>query len=167
LTDHQKEKVRQVRAAYGLMLEVRSKFYIVGALIKEFQISQVSAYRIIKNTELLFGDLGKSNKEIKRQIAEEMAKEAYRIAKYKGETKEMISAARAYNEASGITRDDPEVIDFDKIQPSLIVMVLPEGMEQQLQQLLSAGLVNLNKFLPEETIDIEHEELESKSKGTN
>ena len=70
----------------------------------------------------------------------------------------MIKAQQALVKAIG---DDPgETPDFDKIQPSLIVTALPEGMEQQIIHLLSQGHVNLNKAPVLEVEDIKFEDVE-------
>lgn len=161
LTAHQKDKLHRIRAAYGLLLGAHSNFFIVGTLMRTFKISQAQAYREIRDAETLFG-AKKANKQIKRQIAEEMAKEAYRLAKAKGDQKTMVSAVRAYNEATGINIEDPDLPEFEKIQPSLIVTVLPEGVEKGILNLLEGGVVNLNK-MPVEAQDIEHEEISSQS----
>lgn len=159
LTVHQFDYLRRVRSAYGMMLEAKSNAYIIGRLMETFEISHSQAWRMVRETERLFGNMKKTNKEIKRHIAEEMAKEAFRIAKQRGDTKAMVSAIRAYSEATGINIEDPDLPDFAKLDPSLVIMVLPEEDASILKNLLKGGVLDLNQ-LPNETVDIEHEEID-------
>jgi hypothetical protein len=162
LTDFQKEYLLQVRSAYSMILAVRSKKYIVSALIMQFKISLDKAYRIIRECSEIFADVGKVDKEIHRHTAIEMAKQSYRKAKKAGSTRDMVSATTALIKAAGLDREDADLPDFEKLNPSLIINVLPEGMEDQIQQLLSGGAVNLNN-IPAESIP--YEEVEEENTG--
>lgn len=144
LTDLQMQYLRAVRMAWGMILDVRSKKYTVGSLIQMFDISQATAYRVIKDAEKLFGEVAKVDKQIARQVAIEMAKTAYNIAFKRGDTKSMVSATKAYIQAAGLMLDDAEMPDLEKLQPSLVITVLPEGMEENIQKMLSAGAIDLN-----------------------
>lgn len=157
LTDFQAEYLEQVRAAYAMILAVKSKKYMVGALRKQFHISLDKAYRIIRECSQIFADVGKVDKEIHRHTAIEMAKHAYRKAKKNENVRDMVNATNALIKAAGLDRDEADLPDFEKLKPSLILNVLPEGMEEQIQEMLSAGAVNLNNIPAE---PIEYEEVE-------
>lgn len=163
LTDIQKEYLEMVRSAYSMHLAVRSKKYIVGALQQQFDISMDKAYRIIRDCAEIFADVGKVDKEIHRHTAIEMAKKAYRVAKQSGNARDMVSATTALIKAAGLDRDEADLPDFEKLNPSLIINVLPEGMEDQIQQMLQGGAVNLNEI---PTVDTEYEEIEEEDAGT-
>lgn len=164
LTDGQYNYLRMLRACYGMLLDVRSKMYIVGRLIETFDISQRHAYNILRDTEQLFGQVHKVDKEINRHISIEMAKETYRLARDEGDLKSMNAANRALIEAAGLNNEDPDLPDFAKLQPSLNIMVLPEGMEQDIQRMLGAGVVNLNK-VPDGAETITYEEVREGDQG--
>lgn len=148
---------RAVRMAYGMHLEIKSQKYIVGSLMKNFNISQSMAYKVLKESKQIFADLVEINKAIERNLAIEMAKEAYRRAVLRDNTTDMINATKALIKAAGLDREDPDLPDFSKIQPSVIVPMLPEGMEDSILQMLQTGAVDLNKA--PETIDVNHEEV--------
>jgi len=154
LTDFQKEYLEQVRAAYSMTLAVKSKKYMVGALCTQFDISIDKAYRILRECSEIFAEVARVDKEIHRHTAIEMAKKSYRIAKKRNKVREMIEATKALIKAAGLDREDADLPDFEKLNPSLIINVLPEGMEDQIQQMLSAGAVNLNN-IPAESISYE------------
>lgn len=163
MTEHQQHKVQLIRATYAWLLDAWDQASIVDFLHKEHKVSKTTAYRIIRDTEILFGSLRRSNKEILRQIAIAAAKKALRIAMKEGDAKMIDRATNTLANVGGLHNEDPDMPDFEKLQPSLIVTVLPEGMEQQLQQLLQGGLLDFNKFLPNQTIDIPHEEITGES----
>lgn len=167
LTEHQLTKLRQVRCAHAMLLDVQGTFMIVGKLMQIFDISQSQAFRTVKLTEMLFGAQRKANKEFKRQIAEEMAKETYRMAKEAKDFKAMAAANRAYNEATGINIEDPELPDFEKLQPSLNIVVINPDIESRVKDLLAQGpldLAELRKNKPPAE-DIPHEEIPNEGKN--
>jgi hypothetical protein len=74
----------------------------------------------------------------------------------------MIAATKAFTEANGINNEDPDLPEFDKMEPGTIISVLPEGAEGLLQRLLAAGGVIDQTELPElepepQVIDITYE----------
>lgn len=155
LTDTQMQYLRAVRMAYGMILDARSKMYTVGSLIRMFDISQATAYRVIKDTEKLFGEIAQVDKQISRQVAIEMAKRAYNMAFKREDTKGMVSATKAYIQAAGLLLDDSELPDLEKLQPSLVITVLPQGMEDSIQRMLQGGAVDLNQAPEIESIEYE------------
>ena len=141
LTEHQIEKVHRIRACYGLLLSAKSTFFILGSLMRTFNLSQSQSYRDLRLTEKLFGEVRKSNKAIKRQIAENMAKETYRMAKADGDFRGMNSATKNFIDATGCNIDDPELPDFEKIQPSVNVIMVDESLIRKLKDNLRSGPV--------------------------
>lgn len=156
LTEFQLEYLEQVRSAYSMILAVRSKKYIVNALQTQFEVSIDKAYRIVRECSEIFADVAKVDKEIYRHTAIEMAKKAYRVAKKAGKARDMVSATTALIKAAGLDQEDADLPDFEKLNPSLIINVLPEGMEDQILDVLRTGVVNLNEA---KTEDIPYEEV--------
>lgn len=141
LTSHVREKLLRVRAVYAQLLEGKGTYQIVTNLTTEHSVSQAQAYRELNLTEKLFGKVRKSNKAIKRQIAENMALEAYRIAKEAKDAKVMASAAKAYIDATGCAIDDPEMPDFEKIQPSINIITVSDELLKRIEGSMSKGPV--------------------------
>lgn len=161
LTAHQYKYLLQIRTAYGMHLEVKSRKYIVGALMSQFDISQDTAYRIIRESSQIFASIGKVDKEVYRHMVIEMAKAAYQLAKRNDNEKGMTNAANSIIKAVGLDREESDLPNFEKLQPSLILAILPEGIEERIYTLLTGGVVNLNEFPEAEYV--EHEEIESRS----
>lgn len=159
LTDTQARYYDRVRGVYGLMLAGHPYSMIIEYIQGEFDISYHTAWRLYRDVSELFG-AEKVNKEIKRQIAENMAQRSYKFAEERGDVRMMIQATKAYNEAAGLNRDDYDLPDFSLLEAPPVILVLPEETEAALAALLQTGNINLNKFKQPETIDITHEEVE-------
>lgn len=159
LTEYQSEFYRRVRGVYGLMLSGHPQTTIIEYIQGEFDISYATAWRLHKDVGELFG-AEKANKQIKRQIAENMAQRTYKFAEERGDVKMMIQATKAYNQAAGLDRDDYDLPDFSLLEAPPVILVLPEETEAALAALLKTGAINLNKFQQDNTIDIDHEEVE-------
>jgi len=164
LTEKQVEYFRQLRSAYAMLLDLHPKAKIAKRLMANFDISQQVAYKVIRETETLFGSIQKVNKEFLRVQAIEMAKKAYRRAQKLDKPKEMIAATIAFVKAAGLDVNDPDLPDFEKLQPNLVVTVLPEGMEQDIRRMLQSGAVNLNKA-PIISESIDYEEVKENDAG--
>lgn len=161
LTDHQMERVKRVRLCVSMLLAGKPNTEVVQKMKKEFPISDATAYIDLRITQHVFGSIMKGNKEMYRAMAIEMALADRQAAIEEDDIKGRNAATRNFIEAAGLKRDDPDMPDFSKLQPSLIVTMLPPGMEQKIDQLLQGGVVNLND-LPGPTPvteDIEHEEI--------
>lgn len=160
LTEHQKEKRKRIDSCYHLLLDAQTSSTIVEMLVEEFGLSKVQAYRDITDTEVIWGPMRKGNKEMKRQIAENMALEAFRRAKQTKDSKAMTAAAKAYTDASGVNQFDPELPDFGKMEANLVIMVVAPEVKLALDQMLAGGAVNLNNYPEPITEDIDHEEVD-------
>jgi hypothetical protein len=159
LSDWQAEFYRRVRGVYGLMLSGHPQTQLVEYIQGEFDISYATAWRLYKDVGELFG-AEKANKNIKRQIAENMAQRTYKFAEELGDVKMMIQATKAYNQAAGLDRDDYDLPDFSLLEAPPVILVLPEETEAALAALLQKGAIDLNKFQQDNTIEIDHEEVD-------
>ena len=162
LTEHQLDRLRRIRAAYAMLLDVQSAFLITGKLMKQFEISQSQAFRDIRLTEMLFGAIRKGNKDFKRIRAEEMALETYRLARVQNNLKGMAAANRNYILATGCNIEDPDLPDFDKLEPSIYPIVLDEEIRKMLMNFIgSSGSLDLTKLI-KDAEEAEHEPVEPK-----
>lgn len=139
----EEDYLEKMLKVYHLMTEGHPKTFIRRTIGEDYMITYAAQYQLERDTERVFGNINKINRAIEQHIAVEMAKEAYRLARESKSVGNMIKAQQALVKAIG---DDPgETPNFEKLQPSLIVAALPEGMEEQIQLLLQQGHINLNK----------------------
>lgn len=143
LSDHQLEYWHRVSATYDMLIEGHTNKRIMGMLQEQFELSRVQAWRMLRETELIFSKMEKIDKLVYRQIAGEMAKKAYEKAEARGDAKAMVTATNAYIKAYGLDTEDPDTPDWSKVDPHLIVIMPPHTMPAgNLQQ---GGLIDLNE----------------------
>lgn len=157
LSDENKRYLKMYRHCYSMLLDVKSHKYIMRTLADEFELSERQSYRVLDDAKQIYSDVRKADKDINQHIAIEMAKKAFRRAKQSNSTRDMVEATKAFIKATGLDKDNVELPDFERLQPSLLVAVLPEGLKESIQDLLSEPAIDLNKA--PKTIEIEHEEI--------
>jgi len=150
-----------VRFTAGILLKGYSQATVIDALIGERNLSYNAAYRLIKDTEELYGAQAEVDKRMKRMIASEMAQRAYELAEEKGKPRDMVSATNAFTRAWGLDRDDPDLPDFGKLDTPANILVLDTAVAERLKALPAGGSVDLNNLLDEIVEDVEYEEPES------
>lgn len=159
LTDTQEEIRQRLLTAHSLVLQKGSQEAAVKMLVKRFNISDRQARRDMVEAINLFGNVMKSEKEGMRYLLYEKAQKTFQMALRKGDLKAMNNALKTAVSIMGLDREDPDIPDFSKIEPSVNLMVLPEEIQQIVQNLLQLGSINLNNAPAPVTIDIPHEEV--------
>jgi hypothetical protein len=154
LSEDERKYLFAVRMAYGMMMEAHSTSYVVGVLIKEHNVAQRTAYNIINDAQRIFGQIQQTHKEFARIQAIEMAKFLWATAKRRQDVKGMNKALENFIRATGIDRLDPDLPDFERLAPSLNILMLPEGMEEMIKAMLTKGVVNLNATQEAEYVEL-------------
>ena len=164
LTQHQKERLDRIRAIHAALLDFKGTPTILTILKDAYGLSSAQAYRDINLCHFIFGNMRKANKEMKRHRAEQMALETYNLAWEQQDTKGMAMANKNYIEASGISKEDPDLPDFTKLQPSVYPIIPDDTTKKLLEQLLSQkGALNLSKIMNEQAEDAEYTELTTRA----
>jgi hypothetical protein len=157
LSEKQEEIRMRWHAIYLKKLSRFSDHEIVSALMKEFNISQRTAYQDVNNSKRLFGVAGKSDRDLNRQIAEKMALETYQVAKEQRLPRDMAAATKAFIDASGVKDDLSDLPDFSKLEPSTFIVMLDPETKKLIEKLTSLPSVNLSSLFPTEDIAYEEE----------
>ena len=153
LRQDEKKYLFAVRTVYGMLLECHPTPQIIGTLIRAHGYKQRQCYNIVSDTQKIFGQIQQADKDFSRMQAIEMAKYAWSLAKRREDIKGLNGAIKNFITATGLDKIDPEMPDFEKLAPSLNVLMLPEGMEDQVLNMLKKGVVDLNTIA--ETISYE------------
>lgn len=164
LTDFQITYLDRIKACYDLILKQKRKSTIIRILQEIHGVAESGCFKLYAETEEIFGGTSKVNKEMKRHIAEEMALELWRKARKLDKLSLMDKALKSYIRSTGIEEDDPELPDFEKLQPGVIITLLPPELEQLIQGQLQHGYVNFNGNV-EQFEEAEHEEIDDSGKG--
>lgn len=161
LTPKHQEILQRVKAAYALMIDPENphtRSEAAAVLEEEFGISERTAYDAVRIALNLYGDVNAAEKKGLRNLVFEYAQTTWRQAKQKGNEKAMAAAVATMVKIHGLDKEDPEMPEFEKLEPSVVVLNLPEGSMELLQGLLKGGIVNLNTMADAE--DAEYEVVE-------
>lgn len=159
LTPKQEEIRQRLVAAHGLLCRFHSPARATKKHAKRWNLSDVQAWRDVRDAISLFGDVQKAEKEGIRYIVFEYAVETFRQAKKNKDYKAMSRAVDTMSKVMGLDKESPDLPDFEKLKPSIIVVGLPENQVQRLDTILSAGAVNFSKELPTAEEYLEYEEI--------
>lgn len=160
LTAKQEKYITEVRFCLGLLLKGYPQTTAIQMIEEELAVSYAKAWRLIRETEEIFGPQGEVDKRFRRYTASEMAKEAYAMATKRNDPKSMIAATNAYIKAWGLDRDDPEMPDFTKLDTPANILVIPDEVAEKLNALPAGGAINLTNFLESIADDVEPEPAE-------
>ncbi len=159
LTPTQEQIRQRLVAAHTLLCRFHSPTRAIKKHQKRWDLSDVQAWRDIRDAISLFGDVQKAEKEGIRYIVFEYAAETFRQAKKKEDFKAMARAVDTMAKIMALDKESPDLPDFEKLKPAMIIVGLPEEQVQRLDNMLSAGAVNFSSELP--TVDeyLEYEEV--------
>lgn len=143
---------------YLMKMDRKSDHEIANSIKRLHEISQSQAYQDIANAKKLFGITNKSDRDLNRQMAEQMALETYQFAKEKRNTKDMVAANKSFIEAGGLKDDQSDIIDFSKIEPSIYVVMIDPRTEKLMERLFSKPTINLSELMDQAAEDIDYVE---------
>lgn len=160
LTDKQEEVRQRLVAAHALLLRKGSTEAALKIFCRRFKVSDRQGRRDLVDAINLFGDVMKSEKEGRRYLLYEKAMATYQIALKRGDIKGQNKALEIAMKLMSLDKDDPDMPNFEKLQPSVNILMLPEGVEDGIISALRAGVVSFGaKQKQPRTINIEHEEV--------
>ena len=148
LSDKQTEIKDRWEKTFSVLSKGLPTRQTVKKLTKVLKISEAQAHRDIKNVIALFGDIRKTSKDGMRVLVNDLALEAYQLAKKDKDAKGMNAAVANMIKLNGLDKETAEVFDQDKLQNAIYAVVLdPEMRDLFMQVLDSSGSVDLTGFL--------------------
>lgn len=168
LTPHQEEKRERYLKISSLMVKGYINPKIIEVLKKDYGISEAQCYRDIRDSVALYGNIRKAEKEGMRYILFDMMNATREKALNKGDFRAAATAESNMMKLMGLDREDPEMPDFENLQPSLNITVVDPAAEKQMIQLLGKGPVDMDQLLKnnKQIIDVEHEDVTHSSGET-
>lgn len=106
-------------------------------LMTEFNIAIDTASRVIRNMRSIYDSVEELPKSLKRQTAERMAMDAYKLAMVREDPDAAAKAIAVYIKASGIEKEDIEKFDIERIQNE---KVFAEVLDPQIRSMLLSVL---------------------------
>lgn len=139
------EKIRKrLLAAYSLLLDDARFVRCAEIHAKNFALSEAQAMRDLRDAANLFPEAGRVSKEARRAVVHHRLEVLWQIHDGKGDTEGMERVLKLMIKNWGTERDDPDMPDFAKLQPSLYTIVLDDATRALINQLMSKGTGAIN-----------------------
>ncbi len=153
--------------AYDLQCNYKTPTMAAPILMRKYNLSRAQAYRDIKNATNLFGDINATRKEGSRHVLYEYAMKTLQMASRDRNVKEMNKAVGNMIKIKGLDREDPNIPDFSRLEPTTQVIQLnPEFLEQYGHLIDKKVMTKMRKVIEKnvfdeyrDIIDISHEEV--------
>lgn len=148
LTAHEKSMLDRWMEAFTLMRNYNSTADTAAILMKRFPgLSRATAYRDCSNAISLFGDISKSTKEGIRHLTTEIIRDAIELARSKNDGANMIKGAVAIARVNGVNDTDPDLPDFELLEPHTYELGLDDKMIGALRSMIAGGKVDLGMIV--------------------
>lgn len=142
------EKQEEIRKRWAEVLTLRLNYYsriqVANKLIEDHGISLAQAYIDIRNSELLYGNVLKADREGTRAILFEYAHKFYQRSVQKNDLKAQAKALELMGEYGGLKDMDNPEFNPEKLENVEIKIVMDKGLQQLLIEKISKGVVDFN-----------------------
>lgn len=147
LTD--KEEVIHQRwiACFSLLIQYHSPMQVVNVMKQRFGISDAQAYRDLRDSADIFGDVTATSKNAYRHILFEFAMKVFQLAATKNDLGEMNKSLITMVKLKGLDKEDPDLPDFSLLQNNNYEIKLEPSQQEQLMKMLSKGVINVDDLL--------------------
>lgn len=118
------------------------------SIIEEHGVTERTAYSDIRNCEKIFGSLEVTDKAAKRQMVERLILEAKEIAELDENVDGMLAAADKIIKLYGLDKEDIDMPEWDKMEPSVYPIVLDEFSKGLFEKLMkSSSSVDISEMM--------------------
>jgi hypothetical protein len=156
LSETNTDILNRLNEVFALRLNHFSSQQIVNKWVNEKGISQAQAYIDIRNSEKLFGNVLKADKEGSRVILLEHTRDFLKRCKQKGDRNNEGKALKLLGDLGGLANEDNADFNPEKFENMEIHVNVNKEVQNRLLEMLSGGSVDLNSL---NVTDIEFEEL--------
>lgn len=156
LSDTNTDILNRLNEVFALRLNHFSSQQIVNKWVNEKGISQAQAYIDIRNSEKLFGNVLKADKEGSRAILLEHTRDFLKRCKQKGDRNNEGKALKLLGDLGGLANEDNPDFNPEKFENMEIHVNVNKDVQARLLEMLSGGSVDLNNL---NVTDIDFEEL--------
>lgn len=157
-----KDNLRKDRLMHIWALRFKKKMSVsqaINKIIKEYEISQATAYRDYSLAMELFGDIDQTNAAAEKKIIAEsywdIYQNLYRLRKY-DEARKALDSYKSLFDFS----DKSQIVDPKKLEASLYKMNLPRSANKLLTAMLDSGVVDFNSLGAE---DVDFQEVKEEN----
>lgn len=163
LSEQENQKKDRMIHIWGLRLNQKySKNQVIQIVMRDYGISQATAYRDYVLSQRLFGDIDNVNIAAERMVLAESYWNLYQMALKKGNEETARKCLDSYKSLYNFL-DTSQKVDPKKLESSVYILKLPRNTNKLITKMLSSGVVDFNSLGAEdvdfkEVIDNEEEE---------
>lgn len=161
LSNSHKHILNRWQSAFTILRNYESVSDAIPKLMHQFKLSHNRARVDCIYAQKLFGNVHASNKEGLRHLLTEWTKDVIIMARGKNppDLKEINNAIRNLAAINGLDREDPDKIDFSKLEKHENPINVPKEIMDLLMILASKGSLDLTTIRRsiDNTVDITHE----------
>jgi hypothetical protein len=154
----QREEEKKARLAHVWSLRLNNKYsasQAIQIMMRDYKISQATAYREYNWAMQIFGDLDAVSVKADRLILQEALWNAYQKAVKSGQVELEIKALKVYASLFNFEESENQ-IDPEKIQAHEYNIKMPRRMYKVMDKLFKEGVVDFNNL---EVEDIDYNEV--------
>ena len=157
LNSKELEKKKRMSHAWGLRLNYKySAHQNIQILIREYSISQATAYREYNMAMQIFGDLDETSLEAERLILKEALWNAYQKAVKQGNVELEVKALKEYSSLFNFDENENQ-IDPEKIQAHEYHIRIPRQLYKKFDAMVLGGAMD---FANLDVEDIAYQEVQ-------
>lgn len=139
LSEEERVMVARMEFAKEKFYQMYSYNEVRELLMSEYNIAIDTASRTIRNMRSIFENVEDIPKSMKRQTAERMAMDAYKLAMVNEDADAASKAVAVYIKAAGIEKEEIQKFDIERIQNE---KVFAEVLDPQIRSMLLSVLKN-------------------------
>ena len=133
--------------AWANLCKGMSRQDVVLMLHKTYGVTERQAYQDVTDATDLFGDVSKATKEGIRNILYEYAVKAYQLAVNNKDVQGMNNAVKNLIKISGVDKEDADMPDFKRLEPSIYIQAMDERTQLIVQGMVEqSGTIDLTKI---------------------
>lgn len=155
LTPKQTDLKDRWLAAFTLRQNFHSREQAANVLMEKYEISRAQAYRDLRNTERLFGNVMKADRDGSLAILLEYSHKFLLMAIKAKDLKSIGKALELMGKYAEVDKENGINFNPEKLENKPVRMLIHKGVKNALLSHLSTGVLNLNEL----TIDTDFEEI--------
>lgn len=144
LSDKQEEIRKRWAEVLTLRLNYYSRIQVANKLMEDYNISLAQAYIDIRNSELLYGNVLKADREGTRAILFEYAHKFYQRSVQKNDLKAQGKALELMSEFGGLKEMDNPEFNPEKLENKEIKIMVSKDIQQKLLEMINKGIADFN-----------------------
>lgn len=148
LSEKDQQVLTRWMEAFTMQRNYKNVVDTAAILMKRFPgLSRATAYRDCANSVSLFGDISIATKDGIKHLSSEIVKDAIAIARLTNNAKEMRQGALALAKINGVNVTDPDLPDFNQLEPHTYELGLPPTLVKVLMEMAKTGKMDLTQVV--------------------